>query len=84
MISLAALFVVVGQCLWAVHMNKSETYVEASPEEFVEAPSLLRKLSAIGSIGFAVGSQKVCHRDGYCFGDECSCRESPVNLLLLA
>ncbi|CAB9510982.1 expressed unknown protein [Seminavis robusta] len=58
-ISLSALFVVVGQCLWAVHTNKTDVYVEASPEDFDESPSMLRKLSAMGSIGFAVGSQKL-------------------------
>ena len=58
-ISLASLFVVVFQCLWAVHMNKTETYVEASSEDFDRDTGVLRKLSALGSIGFAVSSQKV-------------------------
>ena len=60
MVSLLALFVVVGQCLWAVHMNKEEHYVAASPEDFDQgSPSMLRKFSALGGIGFAVSSQKV-------------------------
>lgn len=58
-ISLSSLFVVVIQCLWAVHINKTETYVEASPEDFDQDTGLLRKFSALGSIGFAVSSQKV-------------------------
>lgn len=58
-ISLTSLFVVVVQCLWAVRVNKAEAYVEASAEDFDEDHGLLRKLSALGSIGFAVSSQKV-------------------------
>jgi hypothetical protein len=58
-ISLSALFVVVAQCLWAVHMNRTETYLEASSQDFDVDTTLLRKFSALGSIGFAVGSQKV-------------------------
>ena len=59
-ISLSALAIVVFQCLWAVYLNKDRNYVEASPEDFDHSPSVLRKFAALGSIGFATGSQKVC------------------------
>ena len=57
-LSLTALFIVVIQCLVALHLqNKNGTIPEtASPPE---EHSLLRKFSAFGSIGFAVGSQKL-------------------------
>lgn len=63
-ISLSALAVVVLQCLVAVHNNPDQDYSQASATDYVEtSPSfrlnLLRKFSALGSIGFAVGSQKL-------------------------
>jgi len=62
-LSLTALFIVVVQCLWAAQVSKasggfdfskSNSTTTSSPET-----SVLRKLSALGSIGFAVGSQKL-------------------------
>jgi hypothetical protein len=61
-VSLAALFIVVIQCLYFANTtsyqeqdNDQET-TTADPDE---STTILRKLSAIGSIGFAVGSQKL-------------------------
>lgn len=54
MISLLALAAVVGQCLWAIHHQPPFT-TTIPPEK----STILRKLSALGSIGFAVGSQKL-------------------------
>jgi amino acid permease len=74
-LSLAALFVVVVQCLVATHQLPLDGGELSSPERRVVAPTdqgmsgrllslvvsttLLKKLSALGSIGFAVGSQKL-------------------------
>jgi amino acid permease len=63
-VSLVALAIVVAQCLWAIHHQHRPTHA-ASTSIVTEQPSispsssLLRKLSALGSIGFAVGSQKL-------------------------
>jgi amino acid permease len=61
LLSLAALFIVVMQCMVAVH--QADRYRPAEPVEastdFGKEHSILRKLSALGSIGFAVGSQKL-------------------------
>jgi amino acid permease len=57
-ISLLALFIVVLQCLYYVNQDWSP---DKAPQhdEGSDDSSLLRKLSAMGSIGFAVGSQKL-------------------------
>ena len=55
-ISLSALFIVVMQCLYFAN-NSDQGY--PSKDKGPEEHSLLRKLSAMGSIGFAVGSQKL-------------------------
>ena len=65
-LSLSALFIVVLQCLWSLQDEKyREQRTNASPptEEATSSSSSgfssLRKLAAFGSIGFAVGSQKL-------------------------
>ena len=63
-ISLSSLFIVVVQCLVAVYNNPSQHYSQASAADYVQVTksfesNLLRKFSALGSIGFAVGSQKL-------------------------
>ena len=58
-ISLLALAVVVVQCLWEVHQQEEQgvLYQDAPA---VEAPvPVLRQLSSLGGIGFAMGSQKL-------------------------
>lgn len=60
MVSLMALFVVVAQCLWAFHMKEDNSVEASSPQDSDHgSPSLLRKFSALGGIGFAVSSQKL-------------------------
>jgi hypothetical protein len=56
-LSLTALFIVVIQCLWASQLRQTDSNKQ-EPEDPSDY-SLLRKLSAFGSIGFAVGSQKL-------------------------
>lgn len=69
-VSLAALLVVVLQCLWEVQQQRQRNFpiilppaipTAAAAAAVPEIPMLqfLRKLSALGSIGFAVGSQKL-------------------------
>lgn len=53
-LSLTALLIVVAQCLWAAQTHQA-VVDDSEPAEF----GILRKLSAFGSIGFAVGSQKL-------------------------
>jgi hypothetical protein len=56
-LSLSALFIVVVQCIIAAQTQQQDP---EQPQVLVESGhSTLRKLSALGSIGFAVGSQKV-------------------------
>jgi hypothetical protein len=57
-LSLSALFIVVVQCLVAAQQQVEPQVVE-SAVVLAKEHSTLRKLSALGSIGFAVGSQKV-------------------------
>jgi hypothetical protein len=57
-LSLSALFLVVVQCIVAAQ-QQVETQVVESAVALANEHSTLRKLSALGSIGFAVGSQKV-------------------------
>jgi hypothetical protein len=56
-VSLSALFIVVIQCIVAA--QQAEPQVVESTLVLAKEHSTLRKLSALGSIGFAVGSQKV-------------------------
>jgi hypothetical protein len=73
-LSLAALFVVVVQCLVAAHQLPLDMEGDMSPRQLggtmdpgvsgrllslVVSTTLLKQLSALGSIGFAVGSQKL-------------------------
>mmetsp|Transcript_13646 Transcript_13646/g.32430 ORF Transcript_13646/g.32430 Transcript_13646/m.32430 type:complete len:546 (+) Transcript_13646:182-1819(+) len=70
-ISLTALFLVVGICLASIEegelgIDEGENYedgedneVIASSESAASSPSVSRQLAAIASIGFAVGSQKL-------------------------
>jgi len=65
-VSLAALAVVVVQCLWEVHQSeqpasKTGVLAESNAEQnaVVTPLPLLRKLSSLGGVGFAVGSQKL-------------------------
>lgn len=60
-VSLSALLIVVVQCLWATQQNHDgiEESRRLEPSNDATEFSLLRKLSAFGSIGFAVGSQKL-------------------------
>lgn len=60
-ISLTSLGIVVVQCLLA-HNNNTATEEEENTSNYVPPPesvTLLRQLSSIASIGFAVGSQKL-------------------------
>ena len=57
MVSLAALLIVLVQCVIANERQKSLTPTHT--EEPREEASILRKLAAMGSIGFATGSQKL-------------------------
>jgi amino acid permease len=71
-ISLTALFIVVGICLASIEqgelgIDEGEDYEDngeanedlASSESTTTSPSISRQLAAIASIGFAVGSQKL-------------------------
>lgn len=58
-ISLLALFVVVSQCLYYVNTDAVQVEPSRKYDESGDELSLLRKFSAMGSIGFAVGSQKL-------------------------
>lgn len=69
-LSLLALLVVVVQCLWAIHnrapmhgMDVTNTttvdFASTSNRTSTNTATWLRKFSALGSIGFAVGSQKL-------------------------
>jgi amino acid permease len=60
-ISLTALFIVVVQCLYFANHTDPDNVNDDQVSEGSESGefSLLRKLSAMGSIGFAVGSQKL-------------------------
>ena len=53
-VSLAALFTVVVQCIYFVNQSDDSHTVDDDKET-----NILRKLSCTGSIGFAVGSQKL-------------------------
>jgi len=54
-LSLSALLIVVLQCLWECQQQQTTNIPANDPSE----KSLLRQCSALGSIGFAVGSQKL-------------------------
>ena len=60
-VSLIALFVVVLQCLYFANHVDSDIRSSEDVKDFSDSTefSILRKLSAMGSIGFAVGSQKL-------------------------
>lgn len=58
-LSLLALLGVVVQCLWALNSNYTPNVDIAHETDDNTYYSWLRKLSATGSIGFAVGSQKL-------------------------
>jgi len=59
-LSLGALLIVVIQCLWATNFGDRNRHVIVDDNNSNDSGfSLLRKLSAFGSIGFAVGSQKL-------------------------
>jgi hypothetical protein len=69
-LSLTALFIVVGQCLVAIHQNdiddddsnnnsRNNSMPQKGEDDKSSERSIWRKLSAMGSIGFAVGSQKL-------------------------
>jgi amino acid permease len=62
-VSLTALLIVILQCLWEIYHPKQSAAIEtdAAGKEFSETHwmHVLRQLSALGSIGFAVGSQKL-------------------------
>lgn len=53
-LSLVAIFIVVIQCIWAVQYGPIQAH-----KTVVAESSLLRKMSSIGGIGFAVGGQKL-------------------------
>jgi amino acid permease len=60
LLSLFALLVVVAQCLYAIHDPPSSwLHPDVSIPATSTVTSWLRKFSALGSIGFAVGSQKL-------------------------
>lgn len=58
-LSLLALFVVVVQCLVAARQKHHEITQSSPSTDEASRHSILRQLSAMGSIGFAVGSQKL-------------------------
>lgn len=62
-ISLTALGIVVIQCLYSTNFHATadilQTPVSTNNDDSGESINLLRKFSAMGSIGFAVGSQKL-------------------------
>ena len=64
-VSLLCLLVVLVQCLWALQTNDGTTPTSSPPAQSQERPStatfhsVWAKLAALGSIGFAVGSQKL-------------------------
>jgi len=62
-VSLMALLIVILQCLWELHHTNGEGDVvrnnKLSEDREGSFLTLLRKLSALGSIGFACGSQKL-------------------------
>ena len=64
-VSLAALFIVVVQCLYALRgsyysEDDEETAAAAQEEAYsTDFQRTLAKMSAVASIGFAVGSQKL-------------------------
>ncbi|GAX11286.1 hypothetical protein FisN_7Lh392 [Fistulifera solaris] len=60
LLSLLALLVVVVQCIHAIHFSaSSKIHTDMSLPATSTVTSWLRKFSALGSIGFAVGSQKL-------------------------
>ena len=65
MASLAALAIVLGQCIWEANQSRSEEESDVKTSDKTDQshtdshPSVLRKFSALASICFAVGSQKL-------------------------
>lgn len=57
-VSLLALFIVVIQCLWEIHQSEVISLEGVNLKEPPSVP-ILRKLSSLGGVGFAVGSQKL-------------------------
>ncbi|KAL3937823.1 MAG: hypothetical protein SGBAC_007151 [Bacillariaceae sp.] len=57
-VSLLAMFIVIGQCIYFSRIQPAETAVESMDAVPVD-PTIFDKLSSMGSIGFAVGSQKL-------------------------
>jgi hypothetical protein len=58
-ISLSALFIVVMQCLYYANTVEQIPDDDEGTDDTPSGHTILRKLSAMGSIGFAVGSQKL-------------------------
>jgi len=77
-VSLMALAVVVAQCLYFARTNvDANNYADNNEDGIVGVRLVLRQLSALGSIGFAVGSQKLFLNIRHEFADR---KEAPKSL----